>query len=655
LFLDHPLLLIHPLFTLFVSVLLFFRLFDIADPIHTVTMATISKDDLWVPASDDGYSYDHRDEIFQLPWMKEELIKADMYVDLSECGGCEPLDESYGVTWTKWLLGKNETAYDMYERCRRIDDNPNDCAEQCQQLELMCDGAEPWKDGVKDFVRCKQDPLWDETGVAAAERNDLAQCIYRAYKYGAFRGICGNPCCSQDMVRLAEFAACLIHCGYKCLRDGEKQVHEIWADNQHLSKAMVTVAHMLMYTCSDAMVPNRCCDKLNAAMHRAAGAHFLMAYGSPLYNKGEKGECHRQWSLEGVSFTECLHVLQSLRTVMFFLDVGQSGMAIVDRIMANVCLWRPNVQGSTTRVYGLLVNDVITPHFAARMRNIADAYCDCIGDICASERAEVLLRLGIWGQTYTSQWRAGMRVGDELRELPFVGAVMGVLRERKTQIETQVVDNLYKTAVNLARLGDTPRDMLLKEMLSRAVAMRTRRGMIAKPQSIDQYVKLRGIDGVWELTGAVMPFAGPETEKGLCLPVVRAIVAWFNCITDRNRTDVRACENEFLPVGKCTRCELKDLVVRSTSHIESIGVYQANAWGGILYSTMGVEYECYIRATPCRIIPGAARALATCRHCGDDMLKTEQHNVFCTRPKQQAPQHTPPEMRTSPDRISREP
>ncbi|KAG0006733.1 hypothetical protein BGZ81_005327, partial [Podila clonocystis] len=79
-------------------------------------MAAISKDDLWMPAGDDGYSYDHRDAIFELPWMKDELVTADMYVDMSECGGCEPLDESYGVTWTKWLLGKNETAYNMYER-----------------------------------------------------------------------------------------------------------------------------------------------------------------------------------------------------------------------------------------------------------------------------------------------------------------------------------------------------------------------------------------------------------------------------------------------------------------------------------------------------------------------------------------------------------
>lgn len=588
-----------------------------------------------MPAGDDGYSYDHRDAMFELPWMKDELLTADMYVDLSECGGCEPLNESYGVTWTKWLLGKNETAYDMYERCRRIDDNPDDCAEQCRQLELMCDGAEPWKQGIKDFLACRQDPLWDETGAMAAERNDLANCIYRAYRYGAFRGICGNPCCSPDDVHVAEFAACLMHCGYKCMRDGEKQVHEIWSDNQQLSKAMVIVAYMLMYSCSDAMVPNRCCDKVNAAMHRAVGAHFMLAYASPLYNKGE---CHRQWSLEGISFTECLHVVQSLRTVMFYAGVGKRGMETVDRVAANVCLWRPHVQRKTIRVYGLLVNDVLTPHFAARMRKIADAYCDCIGDICASERTEVLLRVGIWGSNFTAQWRAGMRVDDEVRELSFVGAVIGVLRERETHIEARIVDNLYNTAVKLARLGDTPRDIVLKDMLSRTVAIRTRRGMIAKPQTTDQYVKLRGTDGVWELTFAVVALAGPETEKTLCLSALRGAVAFFNCVYDYNRSDVRACENELLPVGKCPRCELKDLVVRSTAHIEAIGVYQSTIWGSAIYSTLGMGYECYTRASPCRIIPAAARVLATCKHCGDDMLKTEQHYVFCTRSKRQASQ-----------------
>ncbi|ORX98233.1 hypothetical protein K493DRAFT_336230 [Basidiobolus meristosporus CBS 931.73] len=183
----------------------------------------------------------------------------------------------------EWLLDENETVYDM-------------------QLELMYNGNESWKEGVKGLLGCKQDPLWDDSGAIAVEHNDLAQRIFRAYSY-------------------------------KCMRDGEKQVHNIWADNQRLSQAMVSVVNVLILTCSGSMVPNRCCDTLNASMHRTVGAHFMLAYGLPLYNKGA---CQRQWSHEGVTSTECLHVVQSLRTAMLYEGVGQSGIEVVDRVAANV-------------------------------------------------------------------------------------------------------------------------------------------------------------------------------------------------------------------------------------------------------------------------------------------------------------------------------
>jgi hypothetical protein len=92
-------------------------------------MAAIGDDNVRMTVGYGECSHDDKDTVLQMPWLKDGPITADMYVDLSECGGCEPLHEGYGVTWTKWLLGKNETAYDMYERCRRIDDTPDDCAE----------------------------------------------------------------------------------------------------------------------------------------------------------------------------------------------------------------------------------------------------------------------------------------------------------------------------------------------------------------------------------------------------------------------------------------------------------------------------------------------------------------------------------------------
>jgi hypothetical protein len=543
------------------------------------------------------------------------------YIDNSTCGGCEESHSTYGRTWSTALLGPNDRAAGIYDLCRKIDDRSDGYMEAVSELKSRLDGSEEWEKGLHDFLACVEDDNFE-----ADIHYDDDEYLDRAYRYGAFKGVSGAACCDPNENRLAEMAACLVHSGMKCVRAGEKRKTESYVNDQGMSSAMVTVGIGIMYSLTDSIVDRRCCDSFNRRLHQIVGAHHMMAYAGDIYNPAD--QCHKQWSCK-VSMITCIRVVDAVR-----VWARKRGMQSVDNVLLRLhdvyAIWKP-VQGKKTkRVYNTNVNDIATPHLCKRFREIEEAYSRGMQINDQELRDEILSRIFQWGGCFTAVWRAGYAAGDRLREMSFVGAVLGVLREGNGKVGIKKAEQILDVCVTLAGLTDSAEHRVLAQAAARTVAIRSRNnGPCVGPTEHD-YMIMRSIDGVWELTQLSIAMAPGNLDKPICMPITMGVVEWFNTISHVNRMDKGGlAEHRSKEFEACPRCVCRRVMNLINTHHISIGVFQCLVWGVLIYTNNGIGYDAYLDG---QFTPDSMRQnLSTkCGRCNVIPSLTNAHGVLCS-------------------------
>ncbi|KXN65154.1 hypothetical protein CONCODRAFT_13365, partial [Conidiobolus coronatus NRRL 28638] len=441
--------------------------------------------------------------------------------DVSTCGGCEESHSTYGRTWSNVLLGPNDRAAEIYELYRKIDDRGDGYMEAVRELKNKLNDSEEWEKGVRDFLVCVEDDNFE-----ADIHYEDDEYLDRAYRYGAFKGISGAVCCDLNENRLAEMAACLVHSGMKCVRAGEKRKTEPYVNDQDMSSAMVTVGLGIMFALSDSIADRRCCDGFNRRLHQIVGGHHMMAYASDIYNP--PGKCHKQWTCK-VNMITCVRVVESVR-----VWARKRGMQSVDNVLLRLrdahATWQPVSGNRSTRVYNLNLNDITTPRMCKRIREIEETYSRGMQIDDPKLREEVFERLCVWISDYTTVWRAGYSSGDRIVEMAYIGAVLGVHREGG-KLGNKKADQALQVCITMAGLTDSPEHKILAKAAARAVAIRSRNsGPCIGPTERD-YMHMRFIDGVWELSHLTVLMAPGNVDTAFCIPLLESSVEWFNTLT----------------------------------------------------------------------------------------------------------------------------
>jgi hypothetical protein len=542
------------------------------------------------------------------------------YIDNSTCGGCEESHSTYGRTWSTALLGPNNRAAGIYDLCRKIDDRSDGYMEAVRELKSRLDGSEEWEKGLHDFLACVEDDNFE-----ADIHYDDDEYLDRAYRYGAFKGVSGMACCDPNENRLAEMAACLVHSGMKCVRAGEKRKTEIYVNDQGMSSAMVTVGIGIMYSLTDSIADRRCCDGFNRRLHQIVGAHHMMAYAGDIYNPAD--QCHKQWSCK-VSMVTCIRVVDAVR-----VWARKRGMQSVDNVLLRLhdvyAIWEP-VQGrKTKRVYNINVNDIATPRLSKRFREIEEAYSRGMQINDQKLRDEILSRICQWGGCFTAVWRIGYAPGDKIREMSFVGAVLGVLRDESGKVGIKKAEQALHVCTSLAELNDSAEHRILAQAAARTVAIRSRNtGPCIGPTEND-YMIMRSIDGVWELTQLAVITAPGNLDTPICMPIIMAMIDWFNTVSHVNRMDKAGlAEHRSAESEACPRCVCKRVMNLINTHHISIGIFQCLVWGALIYTHNSIGYDAYIDA---QFAPHNMRQnLSTeCSRCGVVPSLTNAHGVVC--------------------------
>jgi hypothetical protein len=543
------------------------------------------------------------------------------YVDNSTCGGCEESHDTYGTTWSTALLGTNDKAAGVYDLCRKIDDRADGYMEAVSELKNRLDDSEEWEKGVRDFLVCVEDNNFE-----ADIHYDDDEYFDRAYRYGAFKGISGAVCCDPNENRLAEMAACLVHCGMKCVRAGEKRKTEVYANDQDMSSAMLTAGIGIMYSLTDSMVERRCCDSFNRRLHQIVGAHHMMAYAGDIYNPADK--CHKQWKCK-VSMITCIRVVDAVR-----VWAKKRGMQSVDNVLLRLhdayAIWRPVLGRKTKRVYNVNVNDIATPRLCKRYKEIEEAYSRGMQVNDLKLRDEVFSRICQWGSCFTAVWRAGYAPGDNIAEMSFAGAVLGVHRDENGKVGVEKADQALYVCTKLARLTDSAEHVLLAKAAARAVAIRSRNNGPCFGPTEHDYMIMRSIDGVWELTQLAVTMAPGSVDAPICMATLKAGIEWFNTVTHVNRTDeIGLAEQRISEFEACQRCVCNRMMNLLNTHQISIGIFQCLLWGTLLYADNGIGYDAYINS---QFAPESMRQnLSTkCGRCGVVPNLTNNHGVVCS-------------------------
>ncbi|KXN65463.1 hypothetical protein CONCODRAFT_12931 [Conidiobolus coronatus NRRL 28638] len=542
------------------------------------------------------------------------------YVDNSTCGGCEESHPSYGRTWSTALLGPNDRAAGIYDLCRKIDDRSDGYIEAVRELKDKLDDSEEWEQGLHDFLACVEDENFE-----ADIHYDDDEYLDRAYKYGAFKGVSGAVCCDPNENRLAEMAACLVHCGMKCVRAGEKRRTEYYVNDQDISSAMVTVGLGIMYALTDSIVERRCCDGFNRQMHQIVAAHHMMAYAGDIYNPAD--QCHKQWRCK-VSMVTCVRVVDSVR-----VWARKRGMQSIDSVLLRLhdayVTWHPVLGRTTKRVYNVNFNDIATPRLCKRVRKIEEAYSSSMKVNDHKLRDEIFSRLCQWSSNFTAIWRAGYDSGDKIREMSFVGAVLGVHRDEYDKVSNEKAYQALYVCTTMAGLTDSPEHRLLAQAAARAVAIRSRNGGPCVGPTEHDYMVMRSIDGVWELTQLAVTKAPGSLDKAICMPILMAGIEWFNTVTHVNRMDEYAlAEQRLAEFEACPRCVCRRVMNLINTHHISIGMFQCWLWGVLLYADNGIGYDAYIDG---QFAPQSMRQnLSTkCGRCGVVPDPTNTHGAVC--------------------------
>ncbi|KXN65105.1 hypothetical protein CONCODRAFT_13423 [Conidiobolus coronatus NRRL 28638] len=542
------------------------------------------------------------------------------YVDNSTCGGCEESHPSYGKTWSTALLGPNERAAEIYDLCRKIDDRGDGYMEAVRELKGKLNDSEEWEKGVRDFLVCVEDDNFE-----ADIHYDDDEYLDRAYRYGAFKGVSGASCCDPNENRLAEMAACLVHSGMKCVRAGEKRRTEHYVNDQDMSSAMVTVGIGIMFSLTDSMADRRCCDEFNRRLHQIVGAHHMMAYAGDIYNPAD--QCHKQWTCK-VNMVTCVRVVDSVR-----VWARKKGMQSVDSVLLRLhdayAIWKPARGRKTKRVYNINVNDISTPRLCKRYREIEEAYSHGMQVDDHKLRDEIFGRICQWGSCFTAVWRAGYAAEDRIREMSFVGAVLGVHRDEYAKVSNEKADQALYVCTKMARLTDSAEHRLLAQAATRAVAIRSRNGGPCFGPTEHDYMIMRSIDGVWELTQLAATVTPGCVDTAICMPVLKAGIEWFNTVTHVNREDeIGLAENRFTEFKACQRCVCRRMMNLLNTHHISIGIFMCLLWGTLLYADNGIAYDAYIDG---QIAPQSMRQnLSTkCGRCGIVPGPKNKHGVVC--------------------------
>ncbi|KXN65608.1 hypothetical protein CONCODRAFT_12742 [Conidiobolus coronatus NRRL 28638] len=349
-----------------------------------------------------------------------------------------------------------------------------------------------------------------------------------------------------------------------------------------------------------------------------------MAYAGDIYNPAD--QCHKQWTCK-VSMITCLRMVDSVR-----VWARKRGMQSVDNVLLRLhdayATWKPLSGNRSKRVYNTNLNDIATPRFCKRIREIEQAYSRGMEIDDHRLREEIFYRLCVWASDYTAVWRAGYGPGDRIIEMAYIGAVMGVVREGG-KLGDKKADQVLDACITLARLTDSPDHKILAKAAARAVAIRSRNnGPCVGPTERD-YMIMRLIDGVWELSHLAVLMAPGNVDTALCIPLFEASVEWFNTLTHVNRTDEYAlAENRLAEFEACPRCVARRATNLLNTHHVSIGMVQCLVWGNIIYTSNGLGYDTYLDG---QIVPQSMRQnLSTkCGWCGVVPNSTNTHGVIC--------------------------
>ncbi|KXN72666.1 hypothetical protein CONCODRAFT_4528 [Conidiobolus coronatus NRRL 28638] len=580
------------------------------------------EDNIFAPNWNDDTSYQSKTAMYGYDTYEGGFCAKAVsdYVDFSSCGGCEESHFTYGRTWSTALLGPNDRAAEIYDLCRKIDDRGDGYMEAVRELKHKLKDSEEWEEGVRDFLVCVEDDNFEDD-----IHYDDDEYLDRAYRYGAFKGVSGAVCCDVNENRLAEMAACLVHCGMKCVRAGEKRKTEHYVNDQDMSSAMITVGLGIMYALSDAIVDRRCCDDFNRRLHRIVAAHQMMAYAGDIYNPAD--QCHKQWTCK-VSMITCIKVVEAVR-----LWARKREMQSVDNVLLRLhdvyATWQPAPGRKTKRLYSMNINDIATPRMCKRLREIEEEYSRGMQVDDRKLRDELFYRLCVWVATHTSAYRAGYAVGDRITEMSFIGAVLGVHREESSKVGNRKAEQALYVCTTMARLTDSLEDRIMAKAVARCVAIRSRNGGPCVGPTERDYMIMRYIDGVWELAQLSVLMAPGNVDRALCMPIFDAAIEWFNTVTHVNRNDKYGlAEQRLAEFEACPRCVCKRVMNLLNTHHISIGVLQCTVWGIILYTNNGLGYDTYIDG---QIVPQSMRQnLSTkCGRCGVVPNSTNTHGVVC--------------------------
>jgi hypothetical protein len=578
------------------------------------------EEDISTPPGHDGIRYLPKTSMYDTYEAGFYAKAMNDYVDNSTCGGCEESHSTYGRTWSTALFGPNDRAARIYDLCKKIDDRDDGCVEAVKELKDELNDSEEWEEGVRDFLACVEDDNFE-----ADIHYDDDEYLDRAYRHGAFKGISGVVCCDPNENRLAEMAACLVHSGMKCVREGKKRKTEPYVNDQEMSSAMVTAGIGIMYSMTDSIADRRCCDKLNRRLHQIVAVHHMMAYSGDLYNPAD--QCHKQWTCK-VNMITCIKVVDAVR-----VWARKRGMQSVDNVLLRLhdayAIWRPVLGRKTKRVYNVNVNDIATPRLCKRLREIEEAYSSALQVNDPKLRDEIFSRLCQWSSSFTQIWRGGYDPGDNIREMPFFGAVVGVLRDENGKVETKKADQVLHVCIKMAKLTDSAEHRLLADSAARAVAIRCRNGGPCIGSTEHDYMLMRSIDGVWELSQLSITTAPGSVDTAICMPLLMVSIEWFNTVTHVNRMDEIALgEHRLSEPNACARCVGKRMMNLVNTHHISIGTFMGLLYGTLVYANNSIGYDAYLNG---QFAPQSMRKnLSTkCGRCGIVPSLTNTHGVVC--------------------------
>ncbi|MEV0444645.1 hypothetical protein AB0I84_46655 [Streptomyces spectabilis] len=503
-------------------------------------------------------------------------------------------EPSYGHTWADWLYGSSKDGFmvEVYDDCEAIDKMARGAEKAVRIVRLrerISGSRKAWSEGIIDFLDFESYRLANGHApvvrLGAGDDFKALSVLDAAYRHGAFRGLCRCPGGAEYIGELGEWAAAMVHQGFKWVRKGDVDEWELPALGEAWCKgfALWGLSALDMATDTWGDVPDN--DEALYRNYTVMGAHHFAGFGWHVYRGPHP---HMEWdpAVRGRAPGE-----DAIRQFGAWRGWSPHLTDVLVRAAHHVNTWvNPQVQEPyQTRTRGLVIGEH-TPRLLARTHQVVAEMAEAVGDLSPAEIREVQWRSASWLATFTATWRGRGDAGDMVSEMSTAGALLGALRDSRPRPHLTVDQANRLTQWGRSRVNHLSAEEQ-KEVVDEFVRMLRLRGRMDAGVPVAELATNvagtpRWTEGAWafSMLGIIH-----SRHPAVAVPPdmrVRTVELFHALTTHRRIRGKDVSEGHQDP--PCAVCVADDLFRGFVDHRPSTGMFQSMVWGAIGYHNQGV-------------------------------------------------------------------